>query len=125
MNTQPTFIRQCRTLAVTLVAGMIIAACTSIQPPTTEMAVAEAAVQRANTADTRDGAPAALQLAIDKLSSARNAFEREDYALASQLAQQTQVDAELAEALAQTATAEIAAQETQAAARALRDGLNR
>lgn len=125
MSIHPTFIRHCRTVTIALMAGMMIAACTSTQPPTTEMAVAEAAVQRANTADTRDGAPAAMQLAIDKLSSARSAFQREDYALASQLAQQTQVDAELAEALAQTATAEIAAQETQAAARALRDGLNR
>jgi len=128
MTIPPTFIRQfrqCRTATLALAAGLMVVACSSIAPPTTEMAVAEAAVQRANTADTRDGAPAQLQLAIDKLASARSALEREDYVLASQLAQQAQVDAELAEALAQTATAEIAAQETQAAARALRDGLNR
>lgn len=125
MNTQATLMHKCRTATMTLVVAMMLAACSSVQPPTTEMAVAESAVQRANTADTRDGAPAQLQIAIAKLDSARSAFEREDYELADQLAQQTQVDAELAEAIAQAVTAELAAQETQAAARALRDGLNR
>lgn len=125
MKTQPAIIQTCRMAAIALMAAMVMVACSSVQPPTTEMAVAESAVQRANTADTRDGAPAQLQIAIGKLENARNAFQREDYLLADQLAQQAQVDAELAEAIAQTSTAELAAQETQAAARALRDGLNR
>lgn len=125
MNTQPALMHKCRTATIILMAAMMIAACSSVQPPTTAMAVAESAVQRANTADTRDGAPAQLQIAIGKLENARSAFLREDYLLADQLAQQAQVDAELAEAIAQTTTAELAAQETQAAARALRDGLNR
>lgn len=125
MKTQPAIIQTCRMAAIALMAAMVMAACSSVQPPTTEMAVAESAVQRANTADTRDGAPAQLQIAIGKLENARNAFQREDYLLADQLAQQAQVDAELAEAIAQTTTAELAAQETQAAARALRQGLNR
>lgn len=114
-----------KTAAITLLTTMMIVACSSVQPPTTDMAVAEAAVQRANTADTRAGAPAQLQIAIAKLGNARSAFERQEYVLASQLAQQAQADAELAEALADAATAALAAQETQAAARALRDGLNR
>jgi predicted component of type VI protein secretion system len=114
-----------RTATVVLMAAMILAACSSIPPPTAQMAVAESAIQRANTADTRTGAPGELQIAIAKLTSARAAFERKDYLLAGQLAQQTQVDAELAEALAQARTADVAAQETQAAARALRDELNR
>jgi len=116
---------KCRTATVVLMAALILAACSSIPPPTAQMAVAESAVQRANTADTRTGAPGELQIAIAKLTSARAAFERKDYLLAGQLAQQTQVDAELAEALAQARTADVAAQETQAAARALRDELNR
>lgn len=65
MNTRPSIRQTLKTATVTLLAVMTIVACTSVQPPTTDMAVAEAAVQRAN---------------------ARSAFEREEYVLASQLA---------------------------------------
>lgn len=113
-----------RTAAIVLVSSIIISACASAQPPVEAMAVAEAAVQRANTADTRTGAPAQLQIAIAKLSSARDAIEREEFLLAEQLAHQAQVDAELAETVAQASRAELAARESQAAARALSEELN-
>lgn len=125
MNKRSVIFLACKTATVSLLATLTLVACTSVQPPVSEMAVAESAVERANAADTRTGAPAELQIAIAKLASARSAFEREDYALASQLAQQAQADAELAEAVAQAARAELAAEESQAAARALRDGINR
>lgn len=113
-----------RSGTVALLCALMLAACSSIPPPTSQMAVAQSAVQRANTADTRTGAPAELQIAIAKLNSARDTFEREEYVLAGQLAQQAQTDAELAEAIAHAATAELAARESQAAARALRSELN-
>lgn len=124
MNSRSANTSKFKAAAALLVAAIMISACASVPPPNAAMAVAESAVQRANTADTRTGAPAELQIAIAKLSSARSAFERKDFPLAEQLARQAQVDAELAEALAQANRAELAARESQAAARALRNELN-
>jgi hypothetical protein len=124
MNYRSAIACKFRTAAVATVAVIMLSACASAQPPVEAMAVAESAVQRANTADTRTGAPAQLQIAIAKLDSARSAVEREDFLLAGQLAKQAQVDAELAEVMAQTSRAELAARESQAAAQVLRDELN-
>lgn len=71
-------------LAVSAVAWL--GGCASTPVPTTEMAVAEAAVKRASTSSTSENAPAELQLATDKLASARQAVASKDYERARQLA---------------------------------------
>jgi predicted component of type VI protein secretion system len=124
VNKRTTIVSKSRTATFVLMAAIMLAACSSTQPPLAAMAVAESAVQRANTADTRTAAPGELQIAIAKLTAAQSAMDRKDYELAYQLALQTQVDAELAQARAQAVTADIAAQESQAAARALRTEVN-
>lgn len=124
MNKRTTIVSKTRTAAFVLMAAVMMVACSSVKPPVSEMAVAESAVQRANTADTRTAAPGELQIAIAKLAAAKSAMERKDYQLANQLALQSQVDAELAEARAMAVTAEVASQESQAAARALHSEVN-
>jgi hypothetical protein len=94
-------------------------------PPTAQMAVAEASVQRASNASTAEGAAASLQIAVGKLASARTAMNNKDYELAKQLAEEADVDSQVAELRAQSARSSKAAQESKAAARALREELDR
>ena len=112
------------TLALTA-ALMAASGCASTPKPTEKMAVAEASVMRANTGATSDNAGSELQIAIAKLESAKQAVAREDYAGAARFAEQAEVDAQVAELHAQTTQSRKAAQESQGAARALHEEINR
>ncbi len=107
-----------------LLAGALVlaaAGCASLPPPTAELAVAEASVKRADTSNTRESAPGELQIAVAKLASAQQAAAREDYILAAQLAEQAEVDAQVAMLHAERMRAQRSAQESLDAAEALRD----
>ena len=111
-----------------VVASFLVVAlsgCVSTPPPTAQMAVADAAIQHANTSSTSEYAPGELQIAIAKLASAHQAETNKDYERAIQLAQEADVDAQVAEMHAQSARSRIAAQESLDAARALREEINR
>lgn len=112
-------------LVLPLTATLLLAACASTPLPAAKMAVAEAAVERAGSAGTREHAPAELQIAIDKLSRARQAIANKDYERAGQLADQAELDARLAETRAQSARAQRSATESQEAARVLQEEINR
>lgn len=112
-------------LALPLTATLLLAACASTPLPAERMAVAEAAVERASNAGTREDAPAELQIAIGKLSRARQAIENKDYEHAGQLADQAELDARFAEMHAQSARAQRSATEAQNAARVLQEEINR
>jgi hypothetical protein len=103
----------------------LLGACTSTPLPKEQMAVAEAAVQHASTTNTRDNAAGQLQVAVSKLDAARAAVANKDYARARQLAEQVEVDAQVAELHAQSVRSGKSAKETQDAERALREELNR
>lgn len=108
-----------------LVTAALLGACASAPEPRSQMAVAEAAVQAANTPSTSEYAPAELQLAVDKLAQAHKAMRDRDYLLARNLAEQTQVDAQAAEQKAQAVRSRRAAQASADADRALREELAR
>jgi hypothetical protein len=93
--------------------------------PKEQMAVAEAAVQHANTTSTSDNAAGQLQIAVSKLDAARAAMTSKDYVRARQLAEQVEVDAQVAELHAQSVRAGKSAAESQDAERVLREELNR
>lgn len=115
-------------LGLTLAASavLLLGGCASNAPmPTAQMAVAEAAVQQANSSSTAAGAPGELQVAIAKLASAREAVAAKDYDRATRLAEQAQVDAQVAELHAQATRSRKAAQESQDAARVLREEISR
>lgn len=127
MNTLPFIPAPAAMLALALASPLagVLGGCASTPVPSAQMAVAEASVQQANSNSTRENAPAELQIAIDKLASARQAMTRKDYELAGQLAEQAHVDAQVAEMHAQSARSRKAAQESQEAARALSEEANR
>jgi hypothetical protein len=111
-------------IAASFVA-LLLAGCATVVVPNEQMAAAEAAVQRANTPQTRRLAAVQWQLASDKLADARHAMGHKHYERARQLAEQAEVDARAAESHAQASRSRQAAQEAQEAARRLVDELAR
>ncbi|MBK6567943.1 MAG: DUF4398 domain-containing protein [Rhodoferax sp.] len=112
--------------AVACAALLTLAGCASTPPHSdAHMAVAQAAVEHANTPGTSQDAPMELQLATSKLVAARTALADKNYERADQLAEEVQIDAKVAELHAQSARSRRAAQESQAAAAALRDEISR
>lgn len=119
------FHRSVRALALTASLIILVTACASTPPPTSQMAVAEAAVARAKSSNTSEHAPAELQIAIAKLASAQDALAREEYDLARTRAAEAELDAEVAILRAQAVSAIKAAEESEEAARVLREEINR
>jgi hypothetical protein len=126
--THPLQIQETRALSVLASAALLLlalAGCATAPMPTEQLAVAEAAVQRANTTSTQEAAPAELATAVGKLARARSAVTAGDAVLAGRMADEATVDAQLAEQHAQASRAALAARESDAAARVLREEINR
>jgi hypothetical protein len=86
-----------------LLAGAIATAgCAGIGPPAELVAAAESSLQRAEEANAQRYAPLELYQAREKLEEAKTALRAERHAEARRLAEQASVQAELAEALAET-----------------------
>ena len=113
--------------ALALVSAVVLldSGCASTPMPVEQMAVAEAAVQRASTASTRESAPLDLSLATAKLASARSAVAAGDADRARMLADEATADAQVAEMRAQSVRASKAARESEDAARVLREEISR
>lgn len=115
--------------AVLLATGGAIllgmAACASAPVPDPQMAVAEASVHKANSTSTREYAGAELQRAVDKLAQAQAALVSKDYDGARRLAEEADVDAQVAELHAHAQRARRAADESREAARVLNDEIGR
>ncbi len=101
-------------------AAVWIAGCASTQVPNERIAVAKASVQRAQQAGASTLAPVEFQSAQDKLARAEKAVADSKVQPATQLAEQANVDAELAEATANEKRSEKAANEFDASLAALR-----
>jgi hypothetical protein len=70
--------------------------CASIPAPTEQLAVSKAAVNSTTSAGGNEFAPITLRAAMKKMDAAERAMAREDCLMARQLAEQAQVDAQLA-----------------------------
>jgi uncharacterized protein with von Willebrand factor type A (vWA) domain len=112
-------------LATILAAAVLITACASTPPPTEQMALSRAAVSNATSAGGNEYAPIQLKSAVDKMDAAERALNTKDYIRARQLAEQAQVDAQLAEATARSAQAKKAADALQEDSRILRQEIDR
>jgi hypothetical protein len=89
------------------------------------MAVSKAAVNDANVAGANELAPIAYRSAMEKMSGAELAMEHKDYVLAKQLAEQAQIDAKLATAMARSSKAKKAADALQEDSRILSQEIGR
>jgi len=114
-------------LGLSLIGAVLaLGACaTAAPPPTSQMAVTNAALAHAVGAGSVELAPVEMAMARDKMSRANLALaaDKNDEALA--LAQQAQLDAQLAEAKAEAAKARKSAVALQEANRALREEMAR
>lgn len=106
-----------------LVLGL--SACASTPVPTEQLAVTTAAVAQAVSAGGQELAPTEMSAARDKLVRAHLAVAAKDNEQALRLAQQAQVDAQLAGRKAETMKARKAEAELQEAARVLREEMAR
>ena len=114
------------TLPMLCAAAVLLSACASQKAPATaDVAVSRAAVENAAQAGAAELAPAELLAAREKMQQASRALADKDYKLASDLAQQAQADAKLAQSKATSAKATSAANEVQENIRVLREELDR
>jgi hypothetical protein len=97
-----------------------LAACASTPIPNEKIAVAKASVQRAEQSGAPELAPVEMASARDKLARAEKAAADRNGQPATQLAEQANIDAQLAEATAQQQRSHKAAMESDANMQALR-----
>lgn len=121
---QPTNMKNARSLttlaALAALAVLTLGGCASTgDMPREEMAVARAAVERAAGPAGAD-APIEVSQAREKLERANAAVARKDYDVARRLAQQAEVDANLAEAKSHSARSDRALLEVREGIRQLR-----
>jgi hypothetical protein len=100
--------------------ALIAAGCVTMPVPNEQLAVAKSSVQRAEQAGAPELAPVEMAAARDKLTRAERAAADHDARPATQLAEQANVDAQLAEATAQEQRSRKAAMEADANLQALR-----
>jgi hypothetical protein len=105
-------------LCVALALG--VAGCASTPIPNEKIAVAKSSVARAEQSGAPEYAPVEMAAARDKLARAEKAAADKDAQPATQLAEQANVDAQLAEATAQEHKSHKAATEFDASMQALR-----
>lgn len=112
-------------IGVSLFATILLFGCASIPAPTEQLAVSKAAVANAGSAGGNEYAPIALRSAMDKMDAAQRAMTQEDYLLARRLAEEAQIDAQLASATVDAAKAQQAVSALQEDNRILRQEIDR
>jgi Domain of unknown function (DUF4398) len=100
--------------------ALSVAGCASTPIPNEKLAVAKSSVQRAEQSGAPELAPVEMAAARDKLARAEKAAAARDPQPATALAEQANVDAQLAEATAQENRSHKAAMEFDASLQALR-----
>jgi hypothetical protein len=107
------------------IAVSFLSGCASVPAPTEQVAVSRNAVANALSAGAPEFAAAEMSSAQDKLGRADKAMGAKDYESARWLAEQAQVDAELAVTKTRSAKAQKAAHAVQEDGRVLREELDR
>jgi hypothetical protein len=107
-------------LAICAAVVLSAAGCATTPVPNEKIAVAKSSVQRAEQSGAPELAPVEMAAARDKLARAEKAAADHDALPATQLAEQANVDAQLAEATAQEKHSRKAATEFDANLQALR-----
>ncbi len=106
-------------------AAAVMAGCALVPAPTEQVAVSKAAVAHAVDAGGPEFASAEMRTAQEKLDRANEAMAAKEFERARWLAEQAQVDAQLAIAKARSAKAQKAAAALQEDSRVLREEINR
>lgn len=114
-----------RTMSGICLTAVVLSGCASVAPPKEQIAVSKVAVTNATREGGTEFAPVEMRTAQDKLNNAIQAMAAEDYKKAQLLAEQAQVDAQLATAKARSAKAQKAATTVEEDIRVLRKEIER
>lgn len=84
----------CKAAAVAL--ALVLGGCASVPPPTDAIAAAQSQLQAARDAHAKDYAPVDLDFAQSRMDQAQAAMNARKYAMAADLASESQADSQLA-----------------------------
>ena len=104
---------------------IIATSCATTKPPTDELARTQAAINQAEQVGARDYAPLEIREAKKKLEQARELMDRKEFERAARLADQAEVDAELAEVKTLSGKAQKAVNELRESIKALKQEILR
>jgi hypothetical protein len=79
-----------------LIVSLLLVACVAPRPDTDVFNTAEQAIQRAETAGGDEFAPVEMRFAREKLESAKLAMEKQKFSVVVYLAEESEINAELA-----------------------------
>lgn len=102
----------------------VLAGCGSAPVPREQLAVSQAAIQAAQTAGATEMAPVELQRAQEKYAMAVAAAKERQFVVARKLAEEADVDAQVARTKAQAERSRRAADEVRAGLKTLQQQLN-
>lgn len=117
--------RVLRRLGLVVATAISMVGCASVPVPTEQMIIARNEVGNASRVGGNEYAPLQFKSAMVKMAGAEQAMSEKDYVRAQQLAEQAQVDAQLAGAMAQSAKAKQTADALQEDSRVLRQEIDR
>jgi hypothetical protein len=108
-----------------LAAALWLAACASVPPPTEQLAASRAAIESAELAGANRTAPVEIAHAREKLTAAQLAVNNGENERARRFAQESLVDAQLAQAKASSAHSREGLEQADRALRSLREEASR
>lgn len=108
-----------------ILSVLILTGCASVPAPKEQMAVSKTEIENALSGGGNEAAPLQLKSAMDKMNAAERAMAEKEYLQARRLAEQAQLDAKLAGAMARSAKAQKAVDALQDDRRVLRNELER
>lgn len=116
-----------KSVLMLLVGVMLItiSSCASSRPPTDSLARTQAAINQAEQVGARDYAPLEIREAKKKLETAKELVASKQYEKASRLADEAEVDAELAEAKTLSGKAQKAVKELRESIKVLKQEIAR
>lgn len=115
-------------VGLAVATAIFMTACAStpqVSAPTEQMALSHSAINSASSAGGSEYAPVELKSAMDKMDSAERAMGTKNYGLARQMAEEAQVDAQLAATAARAGKAQKAADALQQSDNVLKKELDR
>ena len=115
-------------IGVAVATAIFMSGCAStptVPAPTEQMAVSRATLNAASSAGASEFAPVQLKSAMDKMDTAERAMGAKNYDLARKMAEQAQVDAQLAATAARAGKAQKAADTLQQSNQVLKKELDR
>lgn len=111
--------------ACAILFGAAFLACSALQPPNDTMARADQTIAQASAAGAADHAALEIEIAREKLAAAERAVRDDDLEEAHRLAEQSLVEAQLAQAKTDAAAAERNQKETRESVWTLADETKR